>query len=460
MAVTSIWRIKGYIGKVILYAMNPDKTVQSEVIETNYNGKNSENVLKDVIDYTARASAIKLISGVNCNPENASVEMMKVKQHFDKTDGVIAYHGYQSFAKDEVTPELAHYIGVELANRLWGDRHQVVVTTHIDKESHIHNHLIVNTVSFIDGKKYHRTKKDYEMMRQISDELCIENGLSVIQNPQSHSAKSYAEYEAEKKGETTKNDIFRRDIDECISVSTTMNEFAEEMESRGYSFDFSRKYVTVKHPDFAKPRRLKTLGEDYSEEAIRKRISKNWVRYRFEYEEQDNPDELFFNGIVFHDFQNVYSHFIFGLRTVKSRPANNRELHKVFADEILKLRRFDEEQRLMLENDLYTDTDITEYKEKCTAEMSELIEARRILRNKLKAAVRADDYDEQYELKDSIKTLSQRISVLRRDIQVSERLLYDEPVIEEKLKEVREHSDRTKENTENEHTKTYDRTSR
>lgn len=80
MAVTSIWRIKGYIGKVILYAMNPDKTVQSEVIETNYNGKNSENVLKDVIDYTARASAIKLISGVNCNPENASVEMMKVKQ--------------------------------------------------------------------------------------------------------------------------------------------------------------------------------------------------------------------------------------------------------------------------------------------------------------------------------------------------------------------------------------------
>ena len=105
---------------------------------------------------------------------------MAVKKRFGKDNGVMAYHGYQSFAPGEATPEAAHEIGVRLAERLWGDRYQVLVATHLDKESHLHNHFVVNSVSFLDGLRYYRSEKDYYAMRRESDRLCLEYGLSVL----------------------------------------------------------------------------------------------------------------------------------------------------------------------------------------------------------------------------------------------------------------------------------------
>lgn len=450
MAVTSIWRIKGYIGKVILYAENPDKTVMSEVIKTNTDVKNPANVLNDVIDYTERDSATevkKFVSGVNCNPYNAANEMMKIKNRFGKTGGTIAYHGYQSFAKDEVTPELAHYIGVELANRLWSD-YQVVVTTHLDKDSHIHNHFILNTVSKTNGKKYHRTKEDYEMMRKVSDELCKEYGLSVIRYPQKQSKKSYTEYTAEKNGEYTKNGMIRRDIDECILLSTTQKQFINEMKKRGYTFDFSHKYTTVYHPNFPKARRLKTLGENYTPGAIGERIAANWGGKKIEYEEQDNPEELFFDGNintpVFRDYQTVYVHFVCGITVVKERGDYNRELQRLLGDELIKFDKRVEEQNMLLDNDLYTDEDVSRFRDKCKAEMNDLIDTRQQLRNQLKCAVRADNIPLQATIKSDIKQASERIKLLRNRITVSERILETEPVIEKDLQAVKEYAENIK----------------
>lgn len=143
MATTSIWRVKGYMGKVLMYAQNPEKTVSPAVIQTPEN--TNTDALEDVIAYAGREDATnerQLVWGVNCSPDTAREDMLRVKRAYGKEDGTIAYHGYQSFKEGEVTPELAHEIGIKLAQQVWGDRYQVLVCTHLDKDSHIHNHFV------------------------------------------------------------------------------------------------------------------------------------------------------------------------------------------------------------------------------------------------------------------------------------------------------------------------------
>lgn len=146
MAVTSIWRVNGWLGKVVVYVENPDKTTNPE-----FYGRLPEQGSADLEDVIAYAisnrkterlceeadTLERFVSGVNCHPATARTEMMAVKRHFGKEDGTIAYHGYQSFAPGEASPEIAHQIGVELARRLWGERYQVVVATHLDKANHL-----------------------------------------------------------------------------------------------------------------------------------------------------------------------------------------------------------------------------------------------------------------------------------------------------------------------------------
>ena len=181
MATTSIWRVKGYIGKVLMYAENPDKTTAPEVIKVP--DKLNTDSLEDVIAYAGRESATnqrQLVTGLNCNPATARKDMMSVKEQFHKCGGTIAYHGYQSFQQGEVTPEQAHEIGIRLAETLWAGRYQVLVCTHVDKDSHLHNHFVINTVSFVDGIKFHRTRNDYQQMREASDRLCREYGWEQV----------------------------------------------------------------------------------------------------------------------------------------------------------------------------------------------------------------------------------------------------------------------------------------
>lgn len=171
MATTAIWKVKGNLGRVVDYAANPDKTT--------FTPEDLQG-LRDVMAYTTqgyKTEEQRYVSGVNCIPEIARDQMMLVKRQFGKEGGIAAFHGYQSFAPGEVTPEQAHEIGVELARRLWGDRFQVVVATHLDRE-HIHNHFVLNSVSFVDGKKYNDCKATYALMRRTSDQLCREHVCS------------------------------------------------------------------------------------------------------------------------------------------------------------------------------------------------------------------------------------------------------------------------------------------
>ena len=228
MATTSIWSVKGWLGKVMIYVENPEKTMNpetAEIPESISREESDRQGLADVIAYAVseektrreekrnngsepileeNGSAMQqYVTGVNCAPATARSEMMAVKKRYGKDGGIMAFHGYQSFAPGECTPQMAHEIGVRLAEELWGNRFQVLVATHLDKAHYLHNHFVVNSVSFADGKRYHRTKRDYRDMRNVSDRLCREYALSVIEHPEQGKGEHYAQWQAEKEGKPT-----------------------------------------------------------------------------------------------------------------------------------------------------------------------------------------------------------------------------------------------------------------
>ena len=153
MATTSLWHIKGRLKDLIAYVENPEKTVAKDKdLQDFYN----------VFSYVSRPEATEngeYVSAINCLKEIALQQMILTKKQYGKDDGYIAWHGYQSFKPGEVAPEQAHEIGLKLAGEMWGDRFQIIVTTHLDKD-HLHNHFCFNSVSFLDGKKYNYSKTE------------------------------------------------------------------------------------------------------------------------------------------------------------------------------------------------------------------------------------------------------------------------------------------------------------
>ena len=279
MATTKIWPIKSgaNIQVVINYITNPDKTtVREYILEVNnpnrsFSGEEKES-MTDVLEYVMKDTATeerRYVSGVNVSPESARMEMMTTKEHYGKTDGIILWHGYQSFKPGEVTPEEAHRIGVELAEKLWGD-YEVVISTHLDK-AHIHNHFVINSVSFQTGKKL---DAKWQEMKRESDRLCRLYGKSVIASPE-YKGQHYSEYIAEKEGRYTWKSAIKKEVDEIIACSFDMEDFFSGLKEKGYRIKIG-KYLTLQPRGKERGMRIdRILGPDYSVDGIEARISKN-----------------------------------------------------------------------------------------------------------------------------------------------------------------------------------------
>lgn len=267
MATTSLWHIRGSLKDLVDYVENSDKT-------------NLNNGLKDFISvFSYDTNPIKtnnkqFVTAINCKKEIALQQMIMTKQQFGKEDKYIAWHGYQSFKPDEVTPELCHEIGVKLAKQMWGDRFQVIVSTHLDKD-HLHNHFCFNSVSFLDGKKYNYSKSEMQSLRDTSDLICKEYGLSVIETSNKSKSPSRTLYFAEKNNEPTKYNLMQTAIDEAIAISPTPKEFVKTMRKKGYIVDINpqRKYPTIRSVNDSRNTRLKTLGENYDWNSIVEQIN-------------------------------------------------------------------------------------------------------------------------------------------------------------------------------------------
>ena len=188
MATTKIWAVNDNLKRVLDYISNLEKTKNKDLNDYQFKG------LENVIEYAAddlKTEKQFYVSGVNCSPHNVLQQMISTKKAAQKEDGVLAFHCYQSFSPGEVTAETAHAIGVELAKRMWGNDFEVLVTTHLDKK-HFHNHFVVNSVSWTTHKRFLNKHIDYDKFRRLSDELCKEYTLSVIDHPKR--GKHYSEW--------------------------------------------------------------------------------------------------------------------------------------------------------------------------------------------------------------------------------------------------------------------------
>lgn len=214
-----------------------------------------------------------LCAAINCNTETAFADMEATKERWNRKGGVLGYHIVHSYKPGEVTAEQAQALGLEFARRLLGDKYEAVVSTHVDR-NHLHCHIVFNSVSFVDGTKYLNTFKDYfGDIRGISNDVSRENGLSVIE-PKDR-GKHYAEWNAEKRGKPTIRDSIRGDIDAAIAVAISMSTFFSALEKQGYSIKGGPniKHTAVRPPGGSRFIRLDSLGAEYTEDAIRRRIS-------------------------------------------------------------------------------------------------------------------------------------------------------------------------------------------
>lgn len=425
MATTSIWRVKGYLRGVLLYAENPDKTTEALPFNTPANA--NLNAMEDVISYAAREDATeerRYVTGVNCTPENAREVMTDTKMRYEKTGGTIAYHGYQSFREGEVTPDLAHQIGLQLAHELWGDRFEVLVATHVDKQSHIHNHFVLNTVSFIDGIKYHRTKQDYQLMRDTSDRLCREYGLSVIEHPKGK-GKNYAVYKAEKEGKPTRSNIARADIDRAIAASFTETEFVSAMAELGYRIETRTETGALRtHPVLVvsgrKNIRLDSLGERYSLESIRERIYDNEKRSPLT--EELNKEELAKDDWISVKFpkrkqytglQLLLFKYCCMLHVVKTHPKTRVSIF--LREDVAKLDKYIEQTYFLADNRISTEAQLTEYQTQNMETLKLLEKKRTALRNTLRRVERAADPEAVALTKSEISETTAAIRKCRKE---------------------------------------------
>ena len=386
----------------------------------------------------------QFVSGVNCHPATAREEMIAVKKRFGKEDGTVAYHGYQSFAPGEATPELAHEIGVKLAHQLWGDKYQVIVATHLDKDSHLHNHFVVNTVSFLDGIKYHRTEKDYYEMQRASDALCREYGLSVIEEPQHGKSKQYGEWRAEQEGRPTWRGLIRTEIDEVICQSMTERQFFDNLRKRGYEIKVG-KDISVRPPGKERFVRLtRNFGEEYTLDGIRNRILSQSRRVLPEPE----PKRKVYCARVKGDFKTarkitgfraLYFHYCYLLGIFpKNQPKNNKRLNFLLREDLVKLDAISEEARLLARNHIDTAEQLSSYKEGLEAKIESLTADRKALYRKQRTvAVKADE-DRLSAVREQITAVSKELSALRKEVRLCDDIAIRSGVIREKIKAVRE----------------------
>ena len=276
--------------------------------------------------------------------------MIAVKKHFGKEGGTTAYHGYQSFAPGEATPEITHEIAVKLAERLWGEKYQVVVATHLDKANHLHSHFVLNTLSFVDEKKFHRTVQDYRDMQIAPDELCREYGLSVI-NQSEGKSKSYTELQAETEGRSTLRGSIRADIDRAIAASTTGRDFLRVMTEMGYEFKTRAKdsqplkYLTLKPPGTKGYFRFHKLGAGYSLVEIKRRILRNIQKQvPFPEAEHHPPRRYRLRGKYrkkFTGLQALYFRYCYELHILQKQLASAKRVSFLLREDVAKLDRLD-----------------------------------------------------------------------------------------------------------------------
>ena len=436
MAVTKIWRVRGKADQVIDYASNPEKTKACLCEEDLAD-------IADVLEYADDAIKTEehfYTTGINCDKTRAKEEFSLTKTRFGKQGGIVAIHGYQSFEEEDLSPEEAHVIGVQLARKLWGDRFQVIVATHLNT-GHVHNHFVINSVSHKDGKRFHMCTDRYLELKDASDRLCREHQLSVIEHPRGK-GRNYRLHQMEQAGMPTRYSVARAAIDAAISRSVNMEEFQHELKMMGYKFQFSqnRKYWTVTIPGWEKPIRIHRLGEDFTKERIMERVYENDISVRQRklqmYEFRPNnyrmPRRIHrINART--GLEKLYLRICYEMGYLPRYRQDPLKVHAIFKDELLKCDLYAKEARLLAENRIGTDKDMAAFEEKIRTEMETITSRREELRKLVKRSIPEEHRE---HAKAEITELTRQLKKLRSDLKLCSDIKDRSGIVEEKLQAV------------------------
>ena len=436
MATTAIWDVTDRLDRVLNYATNPDKTENLDFSSPDFQG------LRNLLEYTKEDGKTEqqfYVTGINCDPATAHEQMSRTKLQFQKADGILAFHAYQAFAPGEATPETAHAIGVKLARELWGDRFEVVVSTHLDK-NHLHNHFVLNSVSFKDGKRYYDNKATYALTRSTSDRLCREHALSVIENPKRGKSKHYAEWKSEQEGKPTWRGLIREDVDKAIAAAMTFTQFIAALRKQGYEVKTGVKYMAVRPPGKERFVRLKTLGDNYSEEAIKQRILQNRNPKHLPSLPEPKRKRCAFKGSLktakkITGLQALYLHYLYKMGILPKHHASSKRTHFLLREDLRYLNELTAQTRLLCKNHISSKEQLFAYQSTVEQKMASLSGERKSLYNRIR---RCEDAEQVAACKEQIAGLTRQIGQLRKEVTRCTGILSRSDEIKEKLHRVKQ----------------------
>ena len=433
MATTKIWAVKDSLSRVVNYATNPEKTNFSDLKQVLLYAENNEKTVDE-------KEKTMYVTGVNCNRETAFEEMKMTQEKFGKCTGNIAYHAYQSFKTGEVSPELAHEIGVKLARKMWAE-HQVLVATHFNTGTY-HNHFVVCSVNMFTGKKFNCNKGAYYRFRGLSDELCNENNLTVIKNPKGRTPRNI--YFAEKRGEPTKYNLMRKAIDETLEMCLTYAQFKKAMYKKGYIIndDPNRKYATIRSINDKKATRMYQLGEKYTPKNIADRVFNNPYYVQEQYYEFIKPRKIYKKNKVcmlngkFKDINKITGLealflLLYHLLGLIPKENTRKPLSPEMKQEVRKMQRYSNEIRLIAKEKLQTTDDVKNYISQTEKNIAEVTGIRQKYRNKLRNCKDGELIKEYKTKRDECTTI---LKDYRNSLKVANQIIEDNPKIKEVIR--------------------------
>jgi len=450
MATTGIWKIDKRLDNVIDYTTNVEKTKNNEY------GKATYYDLHNVIDYVEadfKTEKQFYVSGINCSPKTAYDEMIITKESFNKTGGIQGFHAFQSFKEGEITPEQCHEIGVRLAEEMWGDRFEVIVSTHLNT-NHYHNHFVINSVSFKDGKRYYDKRETYAELRRLSDSLCEEYGLSVLkEKPTRNSKINFANYQ---KGNTNKVNYYtiaKEDLDRAIGMATSFYDFEDLMKAMDYEVIHRANKISIRRYPYKKNIRIERyFGEDYSIDRIKERIDEEHIPRVPFIEEYKNKSKPKYNASYYKrrkpkGIYALYIHYCYLLKVFPKKYPYQRLSPAIRAD-VRKMEDISKEARLLVSNNLKTNEQFFSFREDKKKRLDDLMDQRSKLWYKHK---KSNSKEEKEIISKQISELNKEINPLRKEVVLCDEILERSKKIESNLQELREDEEKGKEEKQNEH---------
>ena len=435
MATTAFWPVYNHLKETIDYAKNPDKTIERKYVD--------EDLYKTLqyAENNDKTDETMYVSAVNCPKQRAYEYMMRTKRRFHESGKIVGYHGYQSFAAGEVTPEEAHQIGLETAKRMWGGQYEVVVTTHLNT-GHLHNHFVANSTSFVTGKKFRNQIKDHKRFREISDAVCLEHNKSVLKDAPFYGGEKGA-YWVHKNGGKTHRDILKEDMEHCLREAYSVKDLIRRLNAIGYECDFNPNHVhwTVRAADWDRAVRIDKLG--FTKERLKKEFDghKLWGHsfnavgfYLLEhpiYKPKIYPVNKLLKDMEYElDLASgaeaaaaALVLILFAIIIAIIKLTREQDDYKPRTPGLRKLiteaPKIEQEYRLLIDNNISSMQELFDYHDSLENQIKALESERQAIRNRIR---RCDNEKEKTDLKQQAKDITKQLTPLREQNKITDRI--------------------------------------